>query len=57
MPGADIDSGHVPLCGQIKVRLKRWKNNNKNIRRNKEILRDDTEIQETYRVIVKDRYS
>lgn len=45
MPGADIESDHVLLWGQIKEQLKRETRRYKNIRLNKVVLRKNTGIE------------
>lgn len=56
MPGSDIDSHCVPLCGEIKLEFKRDKRSFTNNKLNKCFFRDYKKILKRYRVIVSNRY-
>ena len=57
-PGADCYSDHVPVVGKIRIKLKKTgKRGNKNIKLDLALLQADKEMQEKFRVAVRNKFS
>ena len=56
-PGADCGSDHVPVCGTIRLKLKKIKSAIRNIKLDVDTLRSDSDIKEKFTVAVKNRFS
>ena len=56
-PGADCGSDHVPVCGTIRLKLKKIKTAIRNIKLDVDTLRSDSDIKEKFTVAVKNRFS
>ena len=52
-PEADCGSDHIPVCGTIRLKLKKIKSAIRNIKLDVDTLRSDSDIKEKFTVAVK----